>query len=591
MGPETRNCKNCNHDFTIEPEDFGFYEKIKVPPPTFCPECRCVRRMTWRNERALYRRESLDGKNVITCFSPESGVNIYDRDYWWSDKWDPLSYGVEYDFDQPFFLQYRKLLSRVPMPALFLSRATNSDYCNHTGEAKNCYLSHACWSIEDSNYVAKCGNVKDSQDLLNVTNSELAYEGISSIKIAHSFYVQNSENCTNSAFLYQCKGCNDCFGCTNLRGKSHYFFNQPYSKEEYENKLRELDLGSHENVLKAKKKFEELKLKTVRKYANLQKTENTTGDNVSEANNCKACFDFWGGIRDCKFCINGGVHLNDAYDGYGIGETSELLYESVDTGANGTRFLFDIFVWGGHNVEYGYASHGCQNIFACIGLRNKQHCILNKQYTKEEYEVLVPKIIEHMNAMPYTDKQGRIYKYGEFFPSDLSPFSYNETIAQEYFPLTKAEALTQGYRFKDPETKQYNVALEPQNLPDHIKDVDDSILNEVIGCAHKGSCNHQCITAFKLIPAELQFYKRMNLPLPRLCPNCRHYERLAQRNPLRLWKRKCQCSGIKSENGTYQNTASHQHGTNSCPHEFETSYAPGRPEIVYCETCYNLEVV
>ena len=53
---EKRICQNCKKDFIIEPEDFNFYEKIKVPPPTFCPWCRFIRRMAWRNERALYKR-------------------------------------------------------------------------------------------------------------------------------------------------------------------------------------------------------------------------------------------------------------------------------------------------------------------------------------------------------------------------------------------------------------------------------------------------------------------------------------------------------------------------------------------------------
>jgi len=30
---ETRNCQNCKKDFIIELDDFGFYEKIKVPIP------------------------------------------------------------------------------------------------------------------------------------------------------------------------------------------------------------------------------------------------------------------------------------------------------------------------------------------------------------------------------------------------------------------------------------------------------------------------------------------------------------------------------------------------------------------------------
>ena len=193
--------------------------------------------------------------------------------------------------------------------------------------------------------------------------------------------------------------------------------------------------------------------------------------------------------------------------------------------------------------------------------------------------------------MPYVDSKGRVYKYGEFFPPELSPFAYNETIAQEYFPLGKEQALNQGYKWKYPEQRSYKITLKPENLPDNIKNVDDSILKEVIECQHNQKCNQQCTQAFRIIPDELSFYKRMNLTLPRLCPNCRHYERLNQKNPYKLWHRKCQCAGVKSENGVYTNQVKHQHNDNYCPSEFETSYAPDRPEIIYCEQCYNAEVV
>ncbi|GAH75117.1 unnamed protein product, partial [marine sediment metagenome] len=159
--------------------------------------------------------------------------------------------------------------------------------------------------------------------------------------------------------------------------------------------------------------------------------------------------------------------------------------------------------------------------------------------------------------------------------------------AQEYFPLTKEEAEEQGYRWREPETKDYKITIKPDDLSDHIKDVEDSILKETIGCEHAGKCNEQCTTAFKIIPQELQFYKKMNLPLPRLCPNCRHYQRLKQRNPLKLWHRQCMC-----DYKVYKNTVEHRHHPDGkCPNEFETSYAPDRKEIVYCEQCYNAEIV
>ena len=243
-------------------------------------------------------------------------------------------------------------------------------------------------------------------------------------------------------------------------------------------------------------------------------------------------------------------------------------------------------------MEYSIACTGSSYLFGCVGLRKKRYCIFNKQYTKEEYEALVPKIIAHMNEMPYTDKSGMTYKYGEFFPIELSPVSYNESMAQEYFPLDKEDTLTKGYKWQDTADRNYKPTIEAKDLPDQIGDVDDSITKEIIACAHsKSNCKHLCVSAFRITTDELNFYKKMGLPLPQLCHNCRTFERLQQRTGLALYKRKCQCGGLKSENGVYQNTAKHLHVEDGCSNEFETSYAPDRPEIVYCEQCYQQEIL
>ena len=180
------------------------------------------------------------------------------------------------------------------------------------------------------------------------------------------------------------------------------------------------------------------------------------------------------------------------------------------------------------------------------------------------------KIKKHMNKMPYVDKQGLTYKYGEFFPIEFSPFGYNTTTAQEFFSLTKKEITEKKYLWKEMENKDYKIDILPENLPDTVDVVEETILTKVIGCEHKGLCNETCMTAFKIVSEELKFYKRMNLPLPRLCSNCRHYQRSKFRNGMKLFKRKCMKKG--------------------CQNEFETSYAPDRSEIVYCEKCYQQEV-
>ncbi|MBI4652772.1 hypothetical protein HY750_00770 [Candidatus Kuenenbacteria bacterium] len=95
----------------------------------------------------------------------------------------------------------------------------------------------------------------------------------------------------------------------------------------------------------------------------------------------------------------------DCYDCTLWGENSELLYEcsSVAGGVNRIKFCYRCYL-NCSNIEYSNHCHSSSNLFGCVGLRHKEYCILNKQYTKEEYEKLVPKIIKHMNEMPYISK-------------------------------------------------------------------------------------------------------------------------------------------------------------------------------------------
>jgi hypothetical protein len=213
-------------------------------------------------------------------------------------------------------------------------------------------------------------------------------------------------------------------------------------------------------------------------------------------------------------------------------------------------------------------------------LRNKKYCILNKQYSKEEYENLLPRVIAHMDAMPYISTNGNQYAFGDFFPPDLSQSGYSETIANEYFPLNKDAVLSEGFIWRDREERSYDTTISAGSLPDSIQAVSDDVLKEVIACVHDGKCDHHCTGAFRIIAPELALYRRLDLPLPQVCPNCRHYERVGQRNPLRLWTRKCDCS-----------LSGHFHSETACSMEFETSHAPDRSEIVYCEKCYQAEVV
>ena len=173
---EIKTCQNCKSEFTIEPEDFAFYEKIQVPTPTFCPDCRMQRRFAWRNERILhYSVCAKTDKKIITGFAPDSGLKVYDRDVWWSDAWDPMDWGADYDFSKPFFKQWRELFEQVPHPAVFNTQTVNCDYTQYTGNMKDAYLVSASWGGENLAYASRAQFCRDTFDAFAVYDSELFY--------------------------------------------------------------------------------------------------------------------------------------------------------------------------------------------------------------------------------------------------------------------------------------------------------------------------------------------------------------------------------------------------------------------------------
>ncbi len=598
MNSETKICQNCRQNFIVEPEDFEFYNKIKVPVPTFCPECRLQRRLIWRNEKTLYKRKcDAPGhfEDIIAQYAPELNTPVYDHVFWFSDLWDATQYGQEHDFSKPFFGQFKNLLNKVPRIALFDSKSVNSRYCNITVEHKNCYLVTAGWNNEDSLYSNRISYCRDTMDSYVSHKTEFSYENIFCKNSHKLFFSKYSENCNNSYFLYDCRNCSDCVGCTNLRNKQYYIFNKAHTKEEYLRKIEDMNLSDRRSLVDVADKFHEIYLKALHRYARLIQTTDVVGDNIEKSKNCYYCFDLAGEAENVSYANWGTYGLRESYDtGPGTGGNSELTYEGISIGVANSRCKFGVVIWYSQDTQYSFHCQSSRNLFGCVGLRGKEYCILNKQYTKKEYEKLVPQIIDHMNKMPYVDKQGRIYKYGEFFPPELSPFSYNEAVSQDYIPLTKREAEEYGFSWRDAQVKDYSITVKAEDLPNHVKNVDEAmILNAVIGCEHEGHCNEQCTKAFKIIKPELDFYRKMNLPLPRFCPNCRHYQRIKQRNPLKLWERQCECQGqtsqLKNQN-QYQNTSKHFHETTPCPNTFQTSYSPDRPEIIYCEECYKQEV-
>ncbi len=345
----------------------------------------------------------------------------------------------------------------------------------------------------------------------------------------------------------------------------YYIWNKKYTKEEYFKELESLQLNVASNIKKYGKEFEEFRKKfPVRAVASV-KSENSSGNWLSNCKNVKQSFDCQN-IKDGKYLFMV-FSAEDCMDYYEWGNKAEQVYEVVNSGLSIARVYFSDQCWmGATDLYYCDTCPGARNCFGCIGLKKGEYAILNKKYSKEEYEVLKEKIIQHMKDMPYKDSRGVVYSFGEFFPEAFADFAYNETIANYHYPLTKEEAIARGYAWKDREKKGYEPTIKGKDLPETIGDVSESILNEIIECEDKN--NPDSVGAFRIIQNELNFYKKMNLPLPRACFSIRSLRRMNKRPKLHIIKRNC----------------------SKCSIEVETVYTENYAPIIYCEKCYQQEV-
>ncbi len=576
MNQETRQCQNCHGSFVIEPEDFNFYKKIDVPAPNFCPDCRQQRRMTWRNDYNFFIREcGLCEKRVLSIYSSDKPVPVYCPKCWWGDGWDAKKFERDIDLDKPFFPQFKELLNAVPALAILNDdgiASVNCQYTNYFARGKNCYMVINSWKVEDCLYSVCLVGAKNAVDCAVILEGgEHLYHAINVDDSSRCRYVFNSKGLLDCAYCYDCRNCSDCFMSIGLRGKKYCFKNRQCTEEEYEKILKEYNLQTWSGAERARKEFEEFILQYPRKYANILNSVNCSGDYLVNSKNAKHCY-ITVRVEDSKYFERGDT-IRSSYDCLSGGE-QELCYDSINPD-NSYRALFTSYCHKDNDVLYSDSCQSSEHLFGCVGLKNVKYCILNKQYSKEEYEEIISKLVEKMK------ERG---EYGEFFPAALSTFCYNESVAQDEYPLSKKQVISMGLRWQDNFTKTEGKETL-QEIPDDINDVPDRITENVLACT---VCNRN----YRIVEEELKFYKQNRIPIPRVCFFCRLTRLYKERGPVHLWSRKCQCAGVKSENSVYKNTASHQHhGENHCPNEFETSYSPERKEIVYCEECYQTEVV
>lgn len=228
LTPHNRTCLQCQKDFEIFSEDIEFYKKLQVPPPKLCSDCRMQRRFGfYGNILKFYKKECAAhlGEKVITTFHSESPYKVFDLKHWWSDKWGGEEYGADYDFNRPFFEQFKEFNLKVPQIPLthYWKNIIDSPYTIGILNSKNCYFTSTGSNLENVHYSYWVAGSRDSADLLNVLFSENCYEIVYGGYCYNVYFSEEVDHCIDSAFLYDCKNCSNCFMCSNLRNKNYYF--------------------------------------------------------------------------------------------------------------------------------------------------------------------------------------------------------------------------------------------------------------------------------------------------------------------------------------------------------------------------------
>ncbi|MFZ2150325.1 MAG: hypothetical protein WAV15_04160 [Minisyncoccia bacterium] len=549
---ENRICQNCKNDFLIEPDDFGFYEKMGVPSPEKCPMCRQQIRTLFRNFKTLYKRpSSKSGEMIVTVYNPDVLFPVYSISEWWADDWNPMTYGIEYDEKKPFFSQLRELFNLVPRVAVMNSQTENCEYSNQINQSKNCYLVFGGLDDEDCDYGHIVWNSRDSIDNLYLFKSESCYECIDCLGSTKLSYSQECESCVDSIGLFDCRNCLNCIGCVGLVNKSYYIFNKPVTKEKYKEFVLKYPLSNKISLEYILKERDILRTKIPQRAFFGSHNNGVSGNHIYNAHNVHHSFDIKSG-ENSKFCFTVRSAI-DSYDMSFTGEGSECY--QVLTMLDSNKVIGSQQIVDSHDIYYSDHCFNSNNLFGCYGLRKKSFCILNKQYSKDKYEELKEKIIESLKATG---------EWGNFFPKELSPLGYNEAIVNEYMPLTKEEALAQGFSWKDniPSTSGQGT-ISNKDIPKNPEEFGDDLLNEIFTC-------ETCQKNYKLIGREINFYKRNKISIPVKCFNCRHTARMSRRNIRNLWNGKC----VK------------------CDTDILTSYQP-EDQVKYpihCEKCYQQEI-
>lgn len=521
-----------------------FCDRYDLPYLNIPPTERLRAIFAYRNDRRLYRRKcDSTGVSIISAYRPDCGFQVVTSDIWWGDSWEGIDYGSAGDPQAAFFPQFSALQRKVPREGTSVVRAENCEYNSHVRESKNCYLSSLAIRSENLLYCYWTVGCRDLLEGFYSTDCELCARCSYVTNCYQCAYLSESANCNECYFSSELRNCKNCLFCCNLSNQNYCIRNQPCSPEEFERERQKYFSGDQASCTQADEVMKEMLLEQPRRAQHSLRSESVLGDHILNSRDVYHAFDVINSDH-CFNLTNGGGQF--VVHGYSVGfPECQHVFSSV-TVRNSSQIFFAANCWNSFQLWYCDNCVNCKNCFGCVGLKNREFCIFNVQCNEQEYHRLFTLWKKNMV------QRG---EWGHFFPIENSPFCYDESVAGDFFPLSRAEILNRGWRAVG---GAMGSAEEEKSTASHERQGQSRQ-----GDPDVGQCK-TCQQHYRIVPAERKLCSQFGVPYSLQCPDCRLSEKLHTRNPYSLQERSCL----------------------NCKREILTNLSPSAAPSVWCENCF-----
>ena len=463
-----------------------------------------------RMSLCFYRRKVLINGTftTLTSVTPETSrsKNIVDGKWYLENQKMFTEQAREYDFTKSFFSNFWELLDSVPAPTRFTDdKSVDCDHAASVWMSNKVYLS--ILAIDDCENILYTFYTQDGvKNTLNSVmvwdHSENIYFSSGVLKSYNVFYSRYITNSANIWFSTNLIGCQECILCDTLTNASYCIRNKQYSQEEY--------LKEKTNILSNKSDFERFYLGLSKKWENFG-SKNIVGKFCIESENVENGF--------FSYRVSSGRNIFFVWDKDGRRNAYDTIcsdqkwegdvYGCINLGSASNCYLSDSFIWA--SLYYCYNCLTCSFCIGCTGLTNKSYYILNKQYTKEEWEIQAEKIFASM------ERDGTLW---EFFPGEMSRLYFNDTLASLiYDDFTKEEVEAAWYLWRDEPIRV--------DIPEGVKIVKNTELDQYQWFDVHGAWKiHPDVmdtvisdakwNYYRIVQYEYDFLMKHGLPLPTL---------------------------------------------------------------------------